>query len=182
MADSKKTKSTAGKVAVAEAAATNIAEVDNKTTIAEPLVDSTEIAVVSLIPNVSYKDSHSGDLYEWDEVGHVEYLSFETLKNMWRTAKSYFRDMWLKPQDDRVIEKFGLKNTFAKYEFLMDATNYTRKNIETLCKNISDTSNGMRFAICNKIKNFVVAAQVTDVSVIKALEKHLDVDLISFLE
>lgn len=152
-----------------------------KKVVKEELKDTDEIEVVSLVPNVSYKDSKTLDMYEWDEVGHVEPMSFETLKNMWRNNKGYFKNLWLKPCDDRVINKFGLTKTFEKYEYLMDASNYTRKNIDALCEAISDTPNGLKFAICDKIKSMVVNGEVTDASVLKALEKHLNIDLIDFL-
>lgn len=144
----------------------------------EPLKDSDEIEVVSLIPNVSYKDSKTNDMYEWDEVGHVEYMTFDILKNMWRNNKGYFRNMWLKPNDDRVISQFGLTKTFEKYEFLMDESNYTKKNIDNICKTISETHNGLKFAICNRVKDLVISGKVANVSIIKTLEKHLKIDLI----
>ena len=147
----------------------------------EPLEDSDEIEVVSLIPNVSYKDSKTGDMYEWDDVGHVEYMTLDTLKNMWRNNKGYFRNMWLKPNDDRVVNKFGLTKTFEKYEFLMDESNYTRKTIDDICDSISNAPNGLKRSICNKVKDLVVNGKVTDVQVIKKLEKHLNLDLIEFL-
>lgn len=148
---------------------------------AEPLMDSDEIEVISLIPNVSYKDSKTLDMYYWDEAGHIEYMSFETLKNMWRNNKGYFKNLWLKPNDDRVVNKFGLTKTFEKYEYLMEASNYTQKNIDTICNAISNTPNGMKFAICDKIKNMVVNGEVTDAFVIRRLENHLKIDLINFL-
>ena len=147
----------------------------------EPLEDYDEIEVISLIPNVSYKDSKTLDMYEWDKVGHIEYMTFDILKNMWRSHKGYFKNMWLKPNDDRVINKFGLTKTFEKYEYLMDASNYTKKNIDAICDAISDTPNGLKFAICDKVKNLVVDGKVTDVSVIKVLENRLKIDLIEFL-
>lgn len=152
-----------------------------KKVIKEELKDTDEIEIVSLVPNVSYKDSKTLDMYEWDEVGHVEPMSFETLKNMWRNNKGYFKNLWLKPNDDRVINKFGLTKTFEKYEYLMDASNYTKKNISAICEAISDTPNGLKFAICDKIKSMVVNGEVTDASVLKALEKRLNIDLIDFL-
>lgn len=152
-----------------------------KTINTEPLNDSDEIKVVSLIPNVSYKDSKTGDMYEWDEVGHVEYMTFDTLKNMWRSYKGYFRNMWLKPEDDRVINKFGLTKTFEKYVYLMDESNYTKKNMNNICEAISGTPNALKRSICNRIKDLVISGKVTDVSVIRKLEKHLDLDLIDFL-
>ena len=147
----------------------------------EPLKDSDEIEIVSLVANVSYKDGKTGDMYEWDVAGHVEPMTFDTLKNMWRSYKGYFRNMWLKPNDARVINQFGLTKTFEKYEYLMDASNYTKKNIKSICDAITETPNGLKFAICDKVKSMVIDGDVSDVSVIKQLEKSLKIDLIDFL-
>lgn len=147
----------------------------------EPLHDSDKIEVVSLISNVSYKDNRTNDMYEWDEVGHSELMTVETIKNMWRNHKGYFRNLWLKPMDDRIINQFGLTRTYEKYEYLMDESNYTRDKIDEIIASIDATPNGLKFAICNKIKDLVINGDVSDVSVIKAIEKHLDIDLISFI-
>ena len=147
----------------------------------KPLNDYDEIEVISLIPNVSYKDSKSGDFYEWDDIDHIEYMTFDTLKNMWRNNKGYFRNMWLKPNDDRVINKFGLTKTFEKYEFLMDKSNYTKNNIDTICKTIVSAPNGLKASIYDKVKNLVINGDITDVFVIRKLENNLKIDLIDFL-
>ena len=147
----------------------------------EPLYDSDEIEVKSLIPNVSYKDSKTNDMYEWDKDGHVELMTFETLKNMWRNNKGYFKNLWLKPNDDRVINKFGLTKTFEKYEYLMDGSNYTKSNIKAICSAIKETPNGLKFSICNKVKNLVISGEVTDIFVIRELEKRLQINLVDFL-
>lgn len=146
-----------------------------------PLVDSDEITVVSLIPNVSYKDNRTNDFYEWDEVGHPEKMTFETLKNMWRNHKGYFKNMWLRPMDDRVIASFGLTKMFEKYEFLMNESNYNRENIREICKMISESPNGLKYALVVKVKDMVMNGKLADVHVIKTLEKHLKIDLISSL-
>lgn len=153
-----------------------------KTVKAEPLKDTDEIEVESLVSNVSYKDSKTGDMYEWEEIGHIEPMTLDTLKNMWRSYKGYFRNMWLKPNDDRVINQFGLTKTFEKYEYLMNTSNYSKKNIKAICDAISETPNGLKFAICDKVKSMVVSGELTDVFVIKELEKRLNIDLIGFLE
>lgn len=156
-----------------------VEKVEKKTI--KPLNDDDEIEVISLIPNISYKDSRTGDFYEWDEIGHIEYMTFDILKNMWRNHKGYFRNMWLKPNDDRVISKFGLNKTFEKYESLMDKSNYTRKNIDAICKTISEAPNGLKASIYDKVKNLVIDGDITDVSVIRKLEANLKIDLIDFL-
>ena len=167
------------KAVVKETAEKNMNE--NEVVKAKDLKDSDEIKVVSLIPNVSYKDSKTLDMYEWDEVGHEEYMTFDTLKNMWRNNKGYFKNMWLKPCDDRVINKFGLTKTLKDYEYLMDKSNYTKKNIDTICKSISNTPSGLKRSVCNKIKDLVVKEELTDISVIRKLEKHLNIDLTEFI-
>lgn len=149
---------------------------------AELLKDSDEIEVISLVPNVSYKDSRTLDMYEWDEVGHPEFMTFDVLKNMWRNNKGYFNNLWLKPNDDRVISKFGLTKKFEKYEYLMDGSNYTRKNINAICDAIKATPNGLKFAICTKVKSLVISGELTDIFVIRELEKRLRIDLIGFLD
>lgn len=157
-----------------------VPEIDDKKS--KPLFDTDEIEVISLVPNVSYKDSHSGDFYEWDTVGHSEYLTFETLKNMWRNSKGYFRNMYLKPLDDRVIERFKLKNVYDKYEFLMDGSNYTKSGISKVLEMISNSPNSLKFAICNKIKELVEIGEITDISVIRSLERQLNLDLTAYID
>ena len=154
---------------------------ERKTVDVNSLVDSEEIEVISLIPNVSYKDSYTNDMYKWEEVNHSEYMSYETLRNMWRNYKGYFRKLWLKPLDERVIVKFGLKGTYEKYEFLMDDSNYTRKNIDKLCDAITATPSDIKHAIINKIKDLVASGKVSDITVIRSLENHLGLDLISLI-
>lgn len=157
-------------------------KIEKKSIKMEPLDDSDEIEVVSLVPNVSYKDSKTLDMYEWREVGHPEFMTFEVLKNMWRNDKGYFKNLWLKPMDDRVINKFGLTKTFEKYEYLMDGSNYIKKNINAICDAIKTTPNGLKFAICTKVKNLVIEGELTDIFVIRELEKRLKIDLIGFLD
>ena len=192
MARTSKTKSAAVDMAAVDenTAATNSVAAENmnvekyttkKTVDVNSLTDSEEIEVISLIPNVSYKDSYTNDLYKWEEVGHIEFMTYETLRNMWRNHKGYFRNLLLKPLDERVIVKLGLASTYEKYEFLMDESNYTRKNTDKLCETIVATPVSMRYAIINKIKDLVVSGKIIDVVVIRSLERYLGLDLISFL-
>lgn len=157
-------------------------EIMKKSTNTEPLNDSDEIEVISLVSNVSYRDSKTLDMYEWLEIGHVEYMTFEILKNMWRNNKGYFKNLWLKPNDERVINKFGLTKTFKDYEYLMNGSNYTKKNIGSICEAIKKTPNALKMAICDKVKSLVINGEISNVSVIRELEKSLHIDLIDFLD
>lgn len=145
------------------------------------ILDSEEIAVESLIPNVSYEDERSGDFYEWEEIGHVEYLTFETLKNMWRNHKGYFKSMILRPNDERVIKHFGLKNTYETYEFLMDASNYTKDSIDVICEKLNATPSNVKVTIFTRIKRMVNDGDISNLLVVRTLEKTFNLDLVSSL-
>ena len=145
------------------------------------LDDLEEIQVVSLIPHVSYLDRRTQDMYEWDDVGHIEYMTVETLKDMWRNHKGYFRNLWLKPLDDRVMVKFGLVKLFDDYEFLMEKSSYTKDNIDKLNAAISKVPTEMKFAVVNKIKQLISDGNINDVSIIKSLGRKLDTDFLAFI-
>lgn len=198
MAAKGKAKSAADKVAVEESAATidvtaeenmNVKEeeiveekpVAKKAVVVVPLEKDDEIEVISLIPNVSYKDSHTGDIYKWEDVGQVEPMPFDVVQRMWQKHKNYFKSMWLKPLDDRVIKKFGLTGTYDKYDFLMDESNYTKENIGKICDSITSTPSALKLSLCNKVKSLVASGKVSDIMVIRAMEKNLKIDLIPLI-
>lgn len=149
---------------------------------AAKLLDTDEIEVVSLIPNVSYYDKATGDRYEWENTGDVEYMTVEAIQRMRRNARGYFEDMCLKPNDERVIDKFSMKRYYEKHDYLMDAYNYTKDNIANVLDEFSALrSNSLKSSIVNKIKDMVSNGELSDVMVIRAIEKRLDIDLISLL-
>lgn len=147
----------------------------------KPLNKEDEIEIISLIANVSYKDKKYGDIYRWEKPGEVVPMSFEVVNYMWQNHKAYFKSMWLKPLDARVVKKFGLEPTYRDYDFLMDASNYTRDNIVEICESIKKTPQSLKFAICNKVKSFVSSGEVSDINVLRELEKKLNIDLIPLI-
>lgn len=147
----------------------------------DALSDSDMIEVMSLIPNVVYEDNRTGNYYEWEEIGHCEDMTFDEIKNMHRKYKTYFNDMWLKPIDDRVVRKLGLSRTYEKYDFLVDESNYTNDHIDEVLDGLSSAPASLKIAIVNRIKDMVADGTVSDIKVVRKLEKRLDIDLISFL-
>lgn len=147
----------------------------------EPLKNEDEIEVISLISNVSYKDNKSGDYYEWDEIGHTESMTFEVIKDMWRNHKKYFRNMWLKPNDSRVVNQFGLTKTYKNYENLMNKDFYVRDNIDEISNLLGNIPNGVKLTVCSMVKTQITQGNISDAKLIRTLEKCLNVDLFSSL-
>lgn len=147
----------------------------------ESLKDSDVIEVMSLISHVSYQDSHTNDWFEWEDMGHIEPMDFATIKNMWRNHKGYFRNLYLKPLDERVIKQFGLESTMRKYELLLDAKNYNRSNIESVVEALKSVPSGTRYAVMIRIREMIKNGDITDFMVIRTLERELDTDFTSSL-
>lgn len=177
----KSSASTAASVNTTEAAELMKEDVNAREAKETKLLDNEEVAIESLIPNVSYYDSKTGDMYEWDNAGDIVYMTVGTLKDLWRTSKGYFRNMWLRPSDDRVIKQFGMQKIFEKYEYLMEPSNYTRDNVCDIIKEINAAPNSLKSSLVKKIINMVSDGKITDIKVIRDIEKYFDLDLISLL-
>lgn len=148
----------------------------------KPLDKEDVIEVISLIPNISYKDKKYGDIYRWEKAGETVEMTFDVINYMHQNHKTYFKSMWIKPLDKRVIKKFGLEATYRDYDFLMDASNYTRKNVKEICDSIRKTPQSLKFAICNKIKSLVSSGEISDIHILREIEKSLNIDLIPLID
>ena len=165
-----------------KAAKKNVTTKKNDATDARELDDKEEIEVIALIPNVSYYDKATGDRYEWENAGDVEYMTVEAIQRMRRNSRGYFEDMCVKPNDERVIKKFGMERYYEQHDYLMDASNYTKDNITNVLDKFSSLrSNSLKSSIVNKIKDMIANGELSDAVVIRAIEKRLDIDLISLL-
>lgn len=147
----------------------------------KPLDKDEIIEVISLIPNVSYKDKKYGDIYRWEKANDIVEMTFDVISYMHQNHKAYFKSMWIKPLDKRVVKKFGLEATYRDYDFLMDASNYTKKNVVEICNSIRKTPQSLKFAICNKIKSLVSSGELSDIHVLREIEKSLNIDLIPLI-
>lgn len=187
MARTATTKTSAAKVAsdeIKEATAFAVEATnkeENVKDVVKKLTDKDEIEVESLVANVSYKDSKTGDYFEWPTVGHVEVMTMDVIRNMWRNHKGYFRDMILKPLDDRVVDDLGLKRTYAKYESFADASFYSRDNIDEALRELDSAPDTVKAGIVRRFYVLVENGEINDIQVLRKIEKHYDIDLISLL-
>ena len=180
--ETKEVESEASAPSPAKAAKKSVTTKKNDATSAKELDDKEEIEVVALIPNVSYYDKATGDRYEWENAGDVEYMTVEAVQRMRRNSRGYFEDMCIKPNDERVIKKFGMERYYEQHDYLMDASNYTKGNITNVLDKFSSLrSNSLKSSIVNKIKDMIANGELSDAVVIRAIEKRLDIDLISLL-
>lgn len=148
----------------------------------KPLSNDDEISVYSFVPyRVSYEDEATYNKYVWEGAGDVQHIPFETLARMRRNHPGYFEDMELKPEDERAIKKLNLTGLYSKYEHLMNADTYSRDAVGSVVEEISNLKNGAKLTVVQKIKGMVESGELTDINVIRTIEKRLGIDLISVL-
>lgn len=143
--------------------------------------DDEEIEVESLVANVSYYDEKSGDRFNWGEVGDVQLVPFETLKNMNRHFKGYFHNLYIKPKDERVISYFKLNRVYARYESILDIKNFTGKAIDDTCEAIKKLPESLKFTTFARIQNWVSDGSISDIKVVRRLEQVFGLELYSLL-
>lgn len=159
----------------------NAVVVDDVVEVVEPLTDDTEIDVVAIVSGVSYYDRINDERYEWDNVGDIEVMTYKAIKVMWRHYKSYFKELKLKPNDERVIKTLGLTNTYKSYDNLLKVNNYTKDNINSVIEEIKGVPNGTKSSIYQKIRLWVNQGELTNVYVIRAIENGLGLDLFDLI-
>lgn len=146
-----------------------------------PLDDKEEVEVIALVPNVSYEDKKTGDIYEWKNVGDVELMTVETLKNMHRSFRAYFTNLWIKPNDERVIKELRLERNYEQYEKVLTIGNY-KKDADAMCDIIKTLNSTLKFSIFMRIQNWVSNGDISDIKTIKTLERRLGLDLFDLVD
>lgn len=142
--------------------------------------DSDDVVMVSLIPNVSYKDNKNGDYYRWDEIGHEELMPFSSVKDMYRNFRGYFENLWIRPKDVNVAKKLNLERLYKKYDYLIDIKNYTKENIDEICKEIESMNarnSNLKFTLFSRIIAAVENGEIVDFFVIRTLSRKFNLDL-----
>lgn len=147
-----------------------------------PLQDTDEIEVEALIPNVSYKSNRTEDMYEWKDVGDIELMPYEEIKNMWRNYKGYFKNLWLRPKDDRVIDALKIRKLFDNYDLLLNKDVYLSGDVDEVIKTFGTVSSGLKTSVISFIRSLVDNGELTNIRTIRTLEKHLGLDLVSLLD
>lgn len=148
----------------------------------QPLSGDDEIRVISLVPyRVAYDDKATFDKYVWEGVGDIQYITVDTLVRMRRNHPDYFNNVEIKPEDGRVIKKLNLTGVYDKYEKLTDADNYSRENVSQTIEEVKKLNSNAKLIVVQKIKGMVDSGEITDINVIRTIERRLGIDIIALL-
>lgn len=146
-----------------------------------PLTDNEIIVCTAQIPNMTYKDHKTGDMYTWQAVGDAEEISFSVLRDMYRNYDSYIKNLWITFDDERVVKKFRLERLYGNYKLLMSDKFYVKSNMQKIKEIIKEMPRGILETAILKVKSFITDGKISDLKVIRELERQFHVDLINLV-
>lgn len=149
-----------------------------ETVVTKELQPDDIIEIEAIVPNVEYYNSKSGNRYSWSETGQVEQMPYEDFLDIWRNHRGYINDLVLRPKDKRVIEKYNLKKVYDNYDFILNSKNYTVSNLNKIFEILDKSANSVKINVLSKIKSMVADNEVTNINVVKSIEKHYDTVLV----
>lgn len=150
-------------------------------TAAKSIRDNDVIVVKSLVPNVYYTCSKTLDTFSWADVGDAEEMTFAQLKVMKNKHGGYFTKKWLYPEDDMARKKLGIDSIFA--------TTFEKKDMRLLYGNdVTAVKEKLHYipaeekaAYIKRVQTDVKQGKITNVKIIRLLEKELDISLMDLV-
>lgn len=127
---------------------------------------------------LTYKARSTNAIYRWNQIGAIEYMTVAELNEM----NNYKRDYLNKPlvilMDERAIKKFRLQKVYENVAQINNLKKIFQSDIETIEKIIDQALDAsMRDILISKTRQMIKNHTLTDINVIRLLEKKLQHDL-----
>lgn len=145
------------------------------------LNDETKVSVKSLVPAVYYSCTTTFESFAWVEVGDVQEMTYKQLRMMKTKHPRYFNDKWLLPMDNNVVKKLGLEKVYANNMNRGDMKKLYGSNVVEVEELLSGLSNEAKTKLAQRVEDDVKNGKIANVKVIRALEKHLGVELMQYV-
>ncbi len=139
-----------------------------------------QIAVRSAVfGGLTWKSPRSGALYRWNNIGDTEFISFGELITMNNTSRDYLFKPLVILRDERVVEYFRLAPVYEKFSGVNDLEKlFNEGNLDKVSaamRNIVNT--GIRDIAISKIRNLRTEHKLTNIDIIRIIEKILCFDM-----
>lgn len=124
-----------------------------------------------------FENKRTGEIYEWNEFGESQDITFTDLKYAKASQKDFFINNWFLIEDEDVIEALGLNkyydNALSEEEF--DAL--FKLSPSEITARINELSDGQKKSLGYKAKALYKEEKIDSLKVITALEHSLGITL-----
>lgn len=124
-----------------------------------------------------YRSEKSGAKFRWPRMGAVETMTFAELQEMHNNKRAYLEKPYLIVDDPDVVRYFRLDETYRKVAQIDDLQDILTKDIGSIDKVLDVILQvGMRDVAISKMRYMRKIGTLTNIDVIKHLEKRLQFD------
>lgn len=126
---------------------------------------------------LTYKARSTNAIYRWNQIGAIEYMTVSELNEMNNYKRTYLNKPLVILMDERAIKKFRLQKVYENVAQINNLKSVFKKDIGTI-EQVIDTAldASMRDILISKVRQMIKNKTLTDINVIRLLEKKLQHD------
>lgn len=142
------------------------------------ITNDTMIECVSGVSALFYKSTLTpGYIVEWNGIGDKQYLPYRELVSIRSSQRRFFEDNWIFIPDEDVVKKLGVERCYTNSIKSGNIEEVFKMSPSKIKEFVPKLPNGTKESIASIAKQTISNGSLDSLSVIKALEESLDVDL-----
>lgn len=127
---------------------------------------------------LTYKARSTNAIYRWPTIGSLEYMTVSELNEMNNYKRAYLNKPLVILMDERAIKKFRLQKVYENVAQINNLKSLFKSDMSTIEKTIDMAIDAnMRDILISKVRQMIKNGTLTNINIIKLLEKKLQHDL-----
>lgn len=127
---------------------------------------------------LTYKARSTNAIYRWNQIGAIEYMTVAELNEMNNYKRAYLNKPLVILMDERAIKKFRLQKVYENVAQINNLKSLFKSDMSTIEKTIGMAIDAnMRDILISKVRQMIKNGTLTNINIIKLLEKKLQHDL-----
>lgn len=127
---------------------------------------------------LTYKARSTNAIYRWNQIGAIEYMTVAELNEMNNYKRAYLNKPLVILMDERAIKKFRLQKVYENVAQINNLKSLFRSDMATIERTIDTALDAnMRDILISKVRQMIKNGTLTNINIIKLLEKKLQHDL-----
>lgn len=127
---------------------------------------------------LTYKARSTNAIYRWNQIGAIEYMTVAELNEMNNYKRAYLNKPLVILMDERAIKKFRLQKVYENVAQINNLKSLFKFDMATIERTIDTALDAnMRDILISKVRQMIKNGTLTNINIIKLLEKKLQHDL-----
>lgn len=127
---------------------------------------------------LTYKARSTNAIYRWNQIGAIEYMTVAELNEMNNYKRAYLNKPLVILMDERAIKKFRLQKVYENVAQINNLKSLFKSDMATIERTIDMAIDAnMRDILISKVRQMIKNGTLTNINIIKLLEKKLQHDL-----